>query len=216
MNAQPTVMILASPKEGGSGSRQLVMDARDGTAETWSPGKLLLVSTTSRGGVWQVAQDLGVGFYHLDASNPDEYEQRCEDLFRANPCDFTVMSGFDKLLPASVIRPGRVTNIHPAQLPEFGGKRMHGLRLHREVLASGRRQTAVTVHWVNERYDEGEHIFDGPLGIPLGCVTPEALQAFVKPWEQYCHGRVLAKVLAGQPYVDYAELPMWPRPHQMF
>lgn len=74
--------------------------------------------------------------------------------------DLIVLAGFMRLIPAAMVRayPRRIINIHPALLPEFGGKGMYGHHVHEAVIAAGEKESGITIHYVNERYDEGEHI----------------------------------------------------------
>ncbi len=72
-----------------------------------------------------------------------------------------VLAGFLWLIPAEIIRsyPGRIVNIHPALLPQFGGKGMYGINVHEHVKASGAKETGITIHLVDGRYDEGKILF---------------------------------------------------------
>jgi phosphoribosylglycinamide formyltransferase 1 len=72
-----------------------------------------------------------------------------------------VLAGFLWLVPINLIKafPGRIINIHPALLPKFGGKGMYGSKVHEAVKASGEKETGITIHSVNENYDEGEVLF---------------------------------------------------------
>ena len=78
-----------------------------------------------------------------------------------------LLAGFLKLLPAEVCRayPGAVLNIHPALLPAFGGKGMYGRRVHEAVLRSGATVSGPTIHFVNERYDEGRLLAQWPVPV---------------------------------------------------
>ncbi len=69
-----------------------------------------------------------------------------------------VLAGFMWLMPSSIIKkfPGKIINIHPALLPKFGGKGMYGHYVHEAVKAAGEKETGITIHLVNEKYDEGE------------------------------------------------------------
>ncbi len=69
-----------------------------------------------------------------------------------------VLAGFLWLVPEYLIReyPGRIINIHPALLPKYGGKGMYGMKVHEAVKASGDKETGITIHAVNEQYDEGK------------------------------------------------------------
>ena len=75
--------------------------------------------------------------------------------------DFIVLAGFLWLIPDYILKEytGRIVNIHPALLPKYGGKGMYGERVHKAVIESGDKETGITIHLVNERYDEGEIIF---------------------------------------------------------
>jgi len=75
--------------------------------------------------------------------------------------DFIVLAGYMKLIEVPVVRKfmNRIINIHPALLPSFGGKGMFGLNVHKAVIESGVKVTGVTIHFVNEIYDEGKIIF---------------------------------------------------------
>ena len=75
--------------------------------------------------------------------------------------DFIVLAGFLWLIPKNLIQnfPNRIINIHPALLPKYGGKGMFGMKVHEAVKKSGDAETGITIHFVNDKYDEGEVIF---------------------------------------------------------
>jgi phosphoribosylglycinamide formyltransferase-1 len=79
----------------------------------------------------------------------------------AAKADFIVLAGFLRLVPDTVIRlfPGKIVNIHPALLPKYGGRGMYGNRVHEAVIANKEKKSGITIHLVNERYDEGAIIF---------------------------------------------------------
>jgi len=91
-------------------------------------------------------------FYHTD---------EVVDLLKNLEIDFIVLAGFLWLIPKSLIHayPGRIVNIHPAILPKFGGKGMYGDHVHHAVMAAGETEGGITIHYVNENYDEGEYIY---------------------------------------------------------
>jgi phosphoribosylglycinamide formyltransferase-1 len=78
-----------------------------------------------------------------------------------------ILAGFLWLMPGSILKSfeGKVVNIHPALLPAFGGKGMYGMRVHQAVKESGAPETGITIHEVNERYDEGKVIFQAKCAI---------------------------------------------------
>jgi phosphoribosylglycinamide formyltransferase 1 len=83
------------------------------------------------------------------------------DLLKNLEIDFIVLAGFLWLIPKNLIHayPGRIVNIHPAILPKFGGKGMYGDHVHQAVMAAGETEGGITIHYVNENYDEGEYIY---------------------------------------------------------
>ena len=83
------------------------------------------------------------------------------DLLKNLDIDFIVLAGFLWLIPQNLIAayPGRIVNIHPAILPKFGGKGMYGDHVHNAVIAAGESEGGITIHYVDENYDEGEYIY---------------------------------------------------------
>jgi phosphoribosylglycinamide formyltransferase-1 len=84
-----------------------------------------------------------------------------------NKIDFIVLAGFLLKVPLNIIRayPDRIVNIHPALLPKFGGKGMYGSHVHEAVVAGGETESGITIHYVNENYDEGQIIFQAKCEI---------------------------------------------------
>ena len=93
-------------------------------------------------------------------SNADLENGILEDLLVKKGIDFIVLAGYLKKINRSLINnfPNKIVNIHPALLPKFGGKGMYGMNVHLAVAASGEKETGITIHYVNENYDEGSII----------------------------------------------------------
>lgn len=92
------------------------------------------------------------------------------DLLRklqSEKIDWVILAGFLLKIPVALIRafPDRMVNIHPALLPNYGGKGMYGMKVHEAVKAAGDTQTGITIHLVNENYDEGRIIFQAATPI---------------------------------------------------
>lgn len=102
------------------------------------------------------------------------------DALGAAHIDALALAGYLKLVPPAVTHAYRyrILNIHPALLPSFGGKGMFGIRVHRAVLEAGCTVTGATVHFVDERYDEGKVLAQWPVPVLRGD-TPETLAARV-------------------------------------
>lgn len=81
--------------------------------------------------------------------------------------DFMILAGFLLQIPVDLIRmfPDKMVNIHPALLPNYGGKGMYGMRVHEAVKNAGDEETGITIHLVNENYDEGKIIFQAAVAI---------------------------------------------------
>lgn len=81
--------------------------------------------------------------------------------------DWVILAGFLLKIPAELIRafPDRMVNIHPALLPKYGGKGMYGAHVHEAVKAAGDAETGITIHLVNENYDEGKIIFQAATSV---------------------------------------------------
>lgn len=115
--------------------------------------------------------------------------------------DLLVLAGFLKLVPAGVVAAyrGRIMNTHPSLLPAFGGKGMYGERVHRAVLASGTRETGVTIHLVDEAYDRGPILAQSRVPV-LEDDNPARLAARVLEAEhRLLPAAVLAAARAGRP-----------------
>lgn len=117
-------------------------------------------------------------------------------LFRQSHIDFVVLAGFLLLVPDYLLKefPERIVNIHPALLPKFGGKGMYGMRVHEEVIRQGEYQTGITIHYVNERYDEGEIIFQAGFDIEPDD-TPETIAEKVHQLEYKHYPRVVEELV---------------------
>ena len=92
------------------------------------------------------------------------------DMLKNLDIDLIVLAGFLWLIPKNLIAeyPGRIINIHPAILPKYGGKGMYGDHVHHAVLAAGDAEGGITIHYVNEHYDEGEYIYQARYKIEKG------------------------------------------------
>ncbi|VTQ01157.1 phosphoribosylglycinamide formyltransferase [Sphingobacterium daejeonense] len=92
------------------------------------------------------------------------------NLLKRLEIDLVVLAGFLWLVPESLLKafPNKIINIHPALLPKFGGKGMYGDRVHKAVLEAGEEEHGITIHFVNENFDEGEIIHQARFRIEPG------------------------------------------------
>jgi phosphoribosylglycinamide formyltransferase-1 len=119
-------------------------------------------------------------------------------LLKKDGIDLIVLAGFLWLIPLNLIRvyPGRIINIHPALLPKYGGKGMYGARVHEAVIQSGDKESGISIHYVNEKYDEGSIIFQAKCEV-LNDDTPDSLAHRVHQLEYKHYPEVIEKVVRG-------------------
>jgi phosphoribosylglycinamide formyltransferase-1 len=122
---------------------------------------------------------------------------RILNLLQHEGVDLIVLAGFMMLIPPSWVAayPNRILNIHPALLPKFGGKGMYGHHVHEAVVAAGERESGITIHYVNERYDEGQIILQARCSV-TDTDTPTDVAHKVQLLEHAHYPRVVAEVVA--------------------
>ena len=110
--------------------------------------------------------------------------------------DLIVLAGFLWQFPASIIEkyPNSIINIHPALLPKYGGKGMYGMHVHVAVLENNEPETGITIHHVNEHYDEGYIVFQQSVKID-DCKTPEEIAVKIHELEHKHFPVVIDKIL---------------------
>ena len=98
------------------------------------------------------------------------------------------------MIPQSLISNFSIINIHPALLPKYGGKGMYGHHVHEAVVANGEKESGITIHYVNERYDEGQIIFQAYCPVLPGD-TPDDVATKVHQLEYEYFPKIIEKVL---------------------
>jgi phosphoribosylglycinamide formyltransferase-1 len=110
--------------------------------------------------------------------------------------NFIVLAGFLWKIPEALIKtyPNKIINIHPALLPKYGGKGMYGMKVHEAVIAAGEKESGITIHYVNEHFDEGEPVFQASCSINE-TDTPESLAQKIHMLEHRHFPEVIEKLL---------------------
>ena len=110
--------------------------------------------------------------------------------------DLIVLAGFLLKFPEQIIKqyPNKIINIHPALLPKYGGKGMYGMNVHQAVLENNEPETGITIHYVNENYDEGAFIFQKKVSI-INCKTPEEIAVKIHTLEMDNFPEVIENLL---------------------
>ncbi len=190
----PKIIVFASgTKEGGgSGFQEL---AENSFSEVLDADIVAVVSNHKEGGVQKKAQELNIPFEYMPAPwSAEQYQEL------AKKADWVILSGWLKLTKG--LNPQKTINIHPGPLPQFGGDGMYGHYVHEAVMEAYKKgkvkNSAVSMHFVTEKYDEGPVFFQYPVRIREND-TPESLAARVNKiehgWQSYItnlvvHGKI--------------------------
>lgn len=127
----------------------------------------LVATNRSGAGVLQHALEMGVDSWAFKASDMDT---ALLEKLRERGITHIVLAGFLKMIPATLLEAysGRIINIHPSLLPKFGGKGMYGMHVHRAVKDSGAQESGMSIHLVNEVYDDGRILFQAKTALDTG------------------------------------------------
>jgi phosphoribosylglycinamide formyltransferase-1 len=156
--------------------------------------RLVLVNNPEAG-VIQRAQNFNVPVVKF---NRKQFSSTNEivDVLISNNIDLIVLAGFLWLIPQNMVSafPNTIVNIHPALLPKYGGKGMYGHHVHQAVIDAKEKESGITIHYVNEKYDEGNIIAQ------YKCVvseldTPDSLATNIHKLEHKHFPEVIEKVL---------------------
>ena len=180
------IAVLAS---GRGSNLQAIVDHFDNIARE-RVGKVVLVASNRADSPALIrAATASIDIASFDAS--DDGRELLE-LLRKFRVDLVVLAGYLKRIPAIVIREyaGRILNIHPALLPDFGGEGMYGARVHEAVIASGAKETGVTVHLVDDEYDRGPIVAQWRVAVE-DSDTADSLAARVLAVEHVVYPRVI-------------------------
>src|SRR5512134_2515527 len=187
------VAVLAS----GSGSNlQAILDHQSALGASAAARVVLVASDHANAGALTRARSAGVTAVALDRT---ARTTGLAAILASHRIELVVLAGYLRLVPADVVAHyrGRILNVHPALLPAFGGPGMYGHRVREAVIASGTRLTGPTVHFVDERFDEGPIIAQWPVRVLPGD-TPERLAQRVLMFEHLLYPRVIDAVAAGR------------------
>ncbi|MCX6214114.1 phosphoribosylglycinamide formyltransferase [Spirosoma sp.] len=155
----------------------------------------LVVSNNPKAGVIERSRRLHIPVVLFDRTTFYDTDKITQLLINQN-IDLIVLAGFMWLMPPGLVRafPDKIVNIHPALLPKFGGKGMYGHFVHEAVAAAGETESGITIHYVNERYDEGQIIFQASCPV-VPTDTPDDIARKVQALEHTHYPAVVADVL---------------------
>lgn len=144
----------------------------------------------------QIAEREGIPTVLIDREKffgTDHYVQ----LLQQEKIDLIVLAGFLWKVPANLVQafPNRIINIHPALLPKYGGKGMYGHFVHEAVISAGEKESGITIHYVNEKYDDGEAILQERCEV-LPNDTPETLALKIQALEHQWYPAIVERLLS--------------------
>jgi phosphoribosylglycinamide formyltransferase 1 len=172
-----------------------IIDYFNTTERTMPANVALIVCNKPQAGVLNIAQQNNIPSLLIEK----------EDFFRGTvyldalattKIDFIVLAGFLWKVPAKLIAayPNKIINIHPALLPKYGGKGMYGNFVHEAVIANKETTSGITIHFVNEHFDEGEHIFTASCPVEA-TDTAASLAAKIHVLEHTHFARVIEEAI---------------------
>lgn len=132
-----------------------------------------VLSNNPNAGALQHAKKFGVDTFVFDKST---FQSEVMDFLTKKNVDVIILAGFLWLIPEVLVKKyeGKILNVHPALLPDYGGRGMYGMRVHKAVIENKEKKSGITIHKVNEKYDEGDIVAQYTCEID-NSDTPESL-----------------------------------------
>jgi formyltetrahydrofolate-dependent phosphoribosylglycinamide formyltransferase len=188
------IAVLAS---GGGSNLQALLDHFAQLGEARAGDIVLVAADRADAGALDRARRAGIRTALL-TSKRTPHGRDLAELLAAHDVDLVALAGYLQLVPADVTRrfAGRLLNVHPALLPDFGGPGMYGARVHRAVIAAGARTSGPSAHFVDDVYDHGPVIARWPVPVKPGD-DERTLAARVLRAEHLLYPRVVQAVAAG-------------------
>jgi phosphoribosylglycinamide formyltransferase-1 len=188
---------------GGSNVQAILDACREGRLDA---EPCVVISNNSDAMVLDRAMAARIPGFHLSSHihpDPNRLDEAILEVLEKHRVNLIVLAGYMKKLgPKTLARyRGRVLNIHPALLPKFGGQGMYGSRVHEAVLASGDKETGVTIHLVDEEYDRGKILAQKKVPVKPGD-TAESLGARVLAAEHEIYVETIQRIAAGKISLD--------------
>jgi len=154
----------------------------------------LIVCNNPDAGVLEIAARHNIPVQLIDRTS--FREQAFIDILKQHQPSLLVLAGFLWKVPETVVGafPDRIINIHPALLPKYGGKGMYGSKVHDAVIAASEKESGITIHYVNEHYDEGDIILQARCRI-YPEHTPEDLATSIHRLEHFYFPRTIEFLL---------------------
>ncbi|HIP12271.1 MAG TPA: phosphoribosylglycinamide formyltransferase [Arcobacter sp.] len=125
----------------------------------------LIISSNSSAGILTKAKNLNINNHIVNTDICEDVDAQLTKLLKSNNCEYIFLSGYMKKVSPIITNNFKVINSHPSLLPSYGGAGMYGKYVHEAVIKNNEKISGVTIHEVNENYDEGKIIFQQSLNI---------------------------------------------------
>lgn len=158
----------------------------------------LIISNKPQAGVLDIATKENIPTITIAKERFFKGDSYIPDL-KSGKIQWIILAGFLWKVPAALIEafPGKIINIHPALLPNYGGKGMYGHFVHEAVIAAGEQKSGITIHYVDELFDHGAHIFQAYCDIEPG-ETPEMLAKKIQVLEHRHYPEVIERLIKNE------------------
>jgi formyltetrahydrofolate-dependent phosphoribosylglycinamide formyltransferase len=175
----------------GSNARKIIEHFKNGSQAKVA----LVICNNPNAGVLNVAAENHVPVVMVNRKSFFD-DTTCLDELMLHQIDLLVLAGFLWKIPSYLLEafPNRIVNLHPALLPKYGGKGMYGDNVHKTVIESGEKESGITIHYVDEHYDNGDIIFQARCEISPED-TPGSLAKKIHALEHEHYPRVIQQLL---------------------
>lgn len=155
-----------------------------------------IITNNPQAGVIQRAEKLGKTVHIIPSKIFKNQPDIVLEFLKTEKIDFIILAGFLLKIPDIIIKayPNRIVNIHPSLLPQYGGKGMYGMHVHEAVIRNREKESGITIHFVNENYDEGEIIFQKKIGVDIHD-TPQSLAEKIHLLEYEFFPKVISRLI---------------------
>jgi len=179
----------------GSNAKKIIDHLLSKEKSNSTPAVSLIVCNKPEAGVLKIAAENNIPVLLIEKEKFFRGNAYIDELKAAN-IDFIVLAGFLWKIPDALIKAfrGKMINIHPALLPKYGGKGMYGNSVHEAVIANKEKESGITIHYVDELYDHGQHISQVTCPV-LPDDSPEKLAKRIQLLEHEYYPKVIEEVI---------------------
>ena len=156
----------------------------------------LVITNKDTAGVIKRAEDHKKTVQIISKEALTNYTDKIIEFLKGEKIDLIILAGFLLKIPEKLVKafPDKIVNIHPALLPNYGGKGMYGMKVHEAVIANKDKESGITIHFVNEEYDKGRIILQAKCAIDAND-TAESLAKKVHALEYEYFPKAIEKLL---------------------